>query len=170
MTSTDHQTDSAAPQAPEREDGGYLKLGNFLCFAVYSASHALNRAYKPLLEGLGLTYPQYLVMVALWEEDGLTVGGLGARMHLESSTLTPLVKRLETAGLLTRRRDSRDERQVRVTLTEAGRALRHEATDLPACILEASGMTLEQLRKLQADVTALRDALEESSRTPPARS
>ena len=89
-----------------------LKLDNFICFAVYTASHALNRVYKPLLETLGLTYPQYLAMVSLWEHDGQTVGGLGEKLFLESSTLTPLLKRLETAGYVRRERSREDERVV----------------------------------------------------------
>ena len=136
-----------------------LKLGQFLCFAVYSASHAFNRVYKPLLEKLGLTYPQYLVMVILWEEDGQTVGRIAERLYLESSTLTPLLKRLENAGYLRRERDASDERQVRVRLTPRGREIQAEATDFPKCIVEASGQNLETLQKLQKEISALRDAL-----------
>ena len=95
-----------------------LRLGEFLCFAVYSASHAFNRVYKPLLDELGLTYPQYLVMVLLWEQDDQTVGSLGEKLFLESSTLTPLLKRLEALGYVKRTRDPVDERQVRVRLTD----------------------------------------------------
>lgn len=137
-----------------------LKLGGFLCFAVYSASHAFNRVYKPLLEALGLTYPQYLVMVALWEQDDQTVGALGAKLFLESSTLTPLLKRLEAQGQVTRSRDPQDERQVRVRLTPAGHALKDRAAEVPSCILAASGLDLDNLRRLQAEITALRDSLE----------
>ena len=139
---------------------GAAPLENFLCFAVYSTSHAFNRVYKPLLDRLGLTYPQYLVMVALWERDDQTVGALGAKMFLESSTLTPLLKRLEAQGRLTRARDPRDERQVRVRLTPAGEALRLEAAALPSCILEASGLTLPDLQRLQQQISALRASLE----------
>ena len=137
-----------------------LKLGGFLCFAVYSASHAFNRVYKPLLDALGLTYPQYLVMVALWEQDDQTVGALGAKLFLESSTLTPLLKRLEAQGRITRTRDPLDERQVRVRLTSVGQALRERAADVPSCVLAASGLDLSNLQRLQSEVTALRDSLE----------
>lgn len=136
-----------------------LRLGEFLCFAVYATGHAFNRVYKPLLDELGLTYPQYLVMVLLWERDGQTVGGLGDRLFLESSTLTPLLKRLEALGHVTRERDPADERQVRVRLTASGRALREKAREIPDCILAASGLQPEQLRRLRDDLTALREAL-----------
>ena len=134
-------------------------VAEFLCFAVYSAGHAFNRIYKPLLDALGLTYPQYLAMVVLWAEDDQTVGALGEKLFLESSTLTPLLKRLETMGYVTRARNPADERQVRVRLTEAGKALRGKAQDVPACILEASGMSLEALSRLNAEVAGLRDRL-----------
>jgi DNA-binding MarR family transcriptional regulator len=137
------------------------RVGDFLCFAVYAASHAFTRVYKPLLEALGLTYPQYLVMVMLWERDDQTVGGLGDKLFLESSTLTPLLKRLETLGLVKRSRDPDDERQVRIRLTAAGERLRGQAAHVPDCIAEASGLTGEEARRLVADVTALRNALDE---------
>jgi len=137
-----------------------LSLGDFLCFTVYSASHAFNRVYKPLLDKLGLTYPQYLAMVLLWEGDGQTVGALGNKLFLESNTLTPLLKRLETLGYIKRTRDPEDERQVRVNLTEIGRALRARALSVPGCILDASGLSLKEARQLSAELTALRNALE----------
>ena len=137
-----------------------LRLGEFLCFAIYSAHHAFNRVYKPLLDRLGLTYPQYLVMVALWERDDQTVGGLGEKMLLESSTLTPLLKRLEAMGLVHRMRDPKDERQVRLSLTKDGLKLREQALDIPPCILDASGLTAEDLQRLQLEITALRNRLE----------
>jgi len=146
---------SPAPAAEET-----LPLDDFLCFAVYSAGHAFNKVYKPLLEKLGLTYPQFLVMVALWEEDGQTVSGLGHKLSLESSTLTPLLKRLESAGYVSRARDAKDERQVRVRLTKNGAALQGKAGDLPACILEATGMSIEELQALQKQVMQLRRSLE----------
>ncbi len=129
-------------------------LDPFLCFAVYSTGLAFNRVYKPLLDRLGLTYPQYLAMVLLWQRDGQAVGELGEKLFLETSTLTPLIKRLESAGYVTRKRDSADERVVRVSLTEAGRAVAEEAACLPEEILQATGMSLDQLG-------ALRDALVE---------
>lgn len=139
-------------------------LDAMICFAVYSAGHAFNRVYKPLLDALGLTYPQYLVMVALWAEDDQTVGALGDKMFLESSTLTPLIKRLEAMGLVARARDPADERQVRVRLTPTGGALRAKARDVPACILEASGLSEAELLRLQGEIAAVRDALLDASR------
>lgn len=144
-------------KAAQQDD---LKLNDFLCFAIYSASHAFSRVYKPMLDQLKLTYPQYLVMVALWETDDQTVGALGDRLSLESNTLTPLLKRLEVAGYVRRERDPRDERQVRVSLTAAGRDLRAEAETVPACILEASGLDAADLGRLRQQITALRGALE----------
>jgi DNA-binding MarR family transcriptional regulator len=150
-----------ARQTRNAEDS--LKLDSFLCFAVYSAGHAFNRVYKPLLDKLGLTYPQYLLMVALWDLDNQTVGALGEKLFLESNTLTPLIKRLESVGLLARTRDPADERQVRVRLTARGRALREGALELPACILAASGLKPQDLRRLTSEISALRSALESYS-------
>jgi DNA-binding MarR family transcriptional regulator len=149
-------------RAPKPDDA--LRLGEFLCFAVYSASHAFNRVYKPLLDELGLTYPQYLVMVLLWEQDDQTVGSLGEKLFLESSTLTPLLKRLEALGHVKRTRDPVDERQVRVRLTDKGRAMREKARGIPDCILEASGLEIDELRRLQSELVALRTALERYQR------
>ncbi|MGO4725856.1 MULTISPECIES: MarR family winged helix-turn-helix transcriptional regulator [unclassified Inquilinus] len=132
---------------------------DFICFAVYSAGHAFNRVYKPLLSALGLTYPQYLVLVALWAKDDRTVGSLGETLFLESSTLTPLLKRLEGMGLLARRRDPDDERQVRVRLTEAGAALRDKARDFPSCVDGATGLSEDALRRLRSDILSVRTAL-----------
>jgi DNA-binding MarR family transcriptional regulator len=149
-------------EPPKPEDA--LRLSEFLCFAIYSAGHAFNRVYKPLLDELRLTYPQYLVMVVLWELDDQTVGDLGEKLFLESSTLTPLLKRLEALGHVRRSRDPADERQVRITLTPEGRALRQKALSIPHCILDASGLGIEGLQRLQTEITALRDALECGSR------
>jgi len=137
-----------------------LDLGVFLCFAMYSTSHAFNRVYKPLLDELGLTYPQYIVMVLLWERGGRTVGDLGAKLLLESNTLTPLLKRLEMLGFIKRSRDPADERQVRVHVTEAGRKLRACALHIPRCILDATGLELERAKHLLEEIGALRQALE----------
>lgn len=137
---------------------------DLLCFAVYSAGHAFNRVYKPLLDKLGLTYPQYLVMVSLWAKDDQTVGELGDTLFLESSTLTPLLKRLEAIDYLTRNRDPSDERQVRVRLTNAGRALHRKARDIPRCILEATGLSLADLRRLLREVKAVRQSLLKSGK------
>jgi MarR family transcriptional regulator, organic hydroperoxide resistance regulator len=111
-----------------------LLLDSQLCFLVYRLHRALNERYRPVLGELGLTYPQYLVMLVLWETDGLTVGDLGARLHLDSGTLSPLLKRMAAAGLVTRTRSAEDERSVRISLTVAGRELRAHATKVPAWI------------------------------------
>lgn len=136
-----------------------LHPSQMLCFALYSAAHAMQAAYKPLLDPLGLTYPQYLALSALWAEDGQTVGQIGAALMLDSNTLTPLLKRLEQAGWITRRRDSSDERQVRLTLTDAGRALRDRAASVPGCFLDRTGLALPDAARLRDDVAALRDRL-----------
>ena len=115
-----------------------LKLDNQLCFAVYSASLAMTRLYKPVLEKLQLTYPQYLVMLALWEQDGPTVSALGERLSLDSGTLTPLLKRLEANGYVARVRDVADERRVHITLTAAGRKLKARAASVPGCLMAAT--------------------------------
>ena len=135
--------------------GDVLQLDNQLCFAVYAAAHAFNATYKPLLEPLGLTYPQYLVMLVLWQADGVTVSEIGARLGLDSGTLTPLLKRLEAAGLLSRLRDAADERQVRITLTAAGRALKQKAKGIPQQLLCASGMSLGEAVALRGKLEAL---------------
>jgi MarR family transcriptional regulator, organic hydroperoxide resistance regulator len=150
----------------ERSMSVPLDLEIFLCFAVYSASHAFNRVYKPLLEQLGLTYPQYIVMVLLWEHDGQTVGELGQTLFLESNTLTPLLKRLETLGLIKRTRDPADERQVRVHLTQAGRKLRQRALHIPRCILDATGLEHKEAEHLLEKIGALRKALESYNSQP----
>src|SRR5215467_6167202 len=107
-----------------------LELGDFLCFAIYSTGHAFNRVYQPLLRDLGLTYPQFIAMILLWDQDGQTVGELGQRLSLQSNTLTPMLKRLEALGYIKRSRDAADERQVRINLTDAGRKLRPRAVDI----------------------------------------
>ena len=145
---------TATPPSPPE-----LLLDNQLCFALYSASLAMTKLYKPLLDALGLTYPQYLVMLALWERDGLTVSELGERLFLDSGTLTPLLKRLEAAGLLVRLRDVQDERRVRISLTPAGRALREGAERIPPCVLESSQCSIPELTALTAELKQLRDRL-----------
>ena len=139
-----------------------LMLDNQLCFALHSTSLLMTKVYKPLLQALGLTYPQYLAMMVLWEEDGLTVGEISSRLLTDPGSLTPLLKRLEAEGLLSRMRSREDERVVVVELTAAGRALQEKAMGIPQCILGASGLELEQLRKLQADLIALRSNLQAS--------
>jgi MarR family transcriptional regulator, organic hydroperoxide resistance regulator len=140
-----------------------LDLETFLCFAVYSTSHAFNRVYKPLLEELGLTYPQYITMVLLWARDGQMVGDLCQTLLLESNTLTPLLKRLETLGYIRRRRDPGDERQVRVNLTETGRKLRQRALHIPRCILDATDLNLKEAKQLLDRINGLRKSLEKCS-------
>ncbi|MBE7939478.1 MULTISPECIES: MarR family transcriptional regulator [Ramlibacter] len=136
-----------------------LLLDNQLCFALYSASLAMTKLYKPLLDEIGLTYPQYLAMLALWEQDGLSVSALGERLHLDSGTLTPLLKRLEAAGLLARLRSVEDERRVHVKLTPAGRRLKAAARHLPGCVLERSGCSLPDVVRLTRELKALRASL-----------
>ena len=138
---------------------GPVPLDDQLCFAVYSAGMAIQRAYKPLLDGLGLTYPQYLVLNVLWREDGRTVGGIAEQLVLESSTLTPLLKRLEAAGLVRRTRNPDNERQVVVELTGRGRDLRARAGCLGEALLAASGQSPAQLAELNRDIKRLRDAV-----------
>lgn len=136
-----------------------LPLDSQLCFSLYAATIAVNRTYKPMLDALGLTYPQYLVLSTLWERDGLSVSAIADRLSLESSTITPLLKRLETAGLVTRKRNQKDERQVNVGLTAEGRALNKRTACLTDALLEKSGLTPEQLTSLNVQVGKLRDAL-----------
>ena len=135
----------------------WLKLDHQLCFALYSASLAMTKLYKPLLDPLGLTYPQYLVLLVLWEGDGLAVSQVGERLGLDSGTLTPLLKRLEAAGLVQRLRDSADERRVLLQLTAAGRALKSRALDVPAAVACAAGCSLDELASLTARLKSLRD-------------
>ena len=134
-------------------------LADHLCFAVYEAGHAFGRVYRSALAALGLTYPQYIAMVALWTQDDVTVRGLGKMLTLDSATLTPLLKRLEVAGLVSRTRDPADERQVRIRLTDAGRALRGEARAVPPCVSAATGLDPAALRRLTAEIASLRDSL-----------
>lgn len=136
-----------------------LLLGNQVCFAVYSTAHAFNRFYKPMLDRLGLTYPQYLVMLVLWEEDGLPVKEIGERLFLDSGTLTPLLKRMENAGLLKRTRSTEDERQVIVALTAQGETLKEKARDVPHMILAASACSVPELTALKNEIVSLRDRL-----------
>ncbi|HET6159881.1 MAG TPA: MarR family transcriptional regulator [Dongiaceae bacterium] len=133
------------------------KLADFLCFAIYSANLAYGRAYKPILEELGLTYTQYIAIVALWEEDNQTVSALGEKLFLESNTLTPILKKLEAMGYLRRQRDPADERQVLVSLTDAGRRLREKGLGMN--LVQASGLTPDEFRKMQKGVVTLRNNL-----------
>jgi MarR family transcriptional regulator, organic hydroperoxide resistance regulator len=136
-----------------------LLLGNQLCFAIYSTAHAFNRVYKPLLDQLGLTYPQYLVMLVLWERDGVPLKDIGERLFLDSGTLTPLLKRLEAASLVKRTRSTEDERQVLIALTSQGQALREKARAVPDAILAASACSLTELSAMKNQLVTLRDRL-----------
>lgn len=139
-----------------------LLLDNQLCFALYSSSLLMTKVYKPLLQRLGLTYPQYLAMMVLWQGDGITVGDISARLLTDPGSLTPLLKRLEAEGLLKRTRSRVDERVVELYLTDKGRALHEEAKSIPSCIVNASGQSVEQLMSLKEQLIALRDSLQKS--------
>jgi DNA-binding MarR family transcriptional regulator len=143
----------------KKQDGNTSRLDSMLCFTVYSTAHAFNRAYKPLLDALDLTYPQYLVMLALWERDGLTVKAIGEMLHLDSGTLTPLLKRLEAMGVVRRARDSADERSVRISLTPAGAAMRDKESKVREGIVGACGACAEDLKALSAQLVRVRDKL-----------
>ena len=148
-----------SPSTPTTPSPAILRLDNQVCFALYSASLAMTKLYKPLLDQIGLTYPQYLVMLVLWEQDGVTVSELGERLFLDSGTLTPLLKRLEAQGQIARLRDVQDERRVRITLTAEGRALRDQAEAIPQCVLQSSQCSIAELTALTAELKQLRDRL-----------
>ncbi len=139
-----------------------LDLSNMVCFAIYSTANALTRAYQPILNKLDLTYPQFLVMIVLWEQDDRTVSEIGAQLNLDSGTLTPLLKRLEAAGRIARRRDARDERQVRITLTDEGRELRKQAENIPEQVFCALGQPVDELQDLRARLLDIRGNLANS--------
>lgn len=136
-----------------------LQLDRQLCFALYSTSLAMTKLYKPLLEALGLTYPQYLVMLVLWEQDALAVGELGARLYLDSGTLTPLLKRMEAAGWLRRQRAADDERRVLVTLSSAGHQLKSRAAKIPECLVRATQCDVAEITALTRQLQAVRQRL-----------
>lgn len=144
-----------------------LSPQEMLCFALYSAGHAMQQAYKPILDPLGLTYPQYLVLSALWAEDDRSLGSLAVQMQLASNTLTPLVKRLEAKGLVTRKRDPADERQVRIRLTAEGRDLQGASADISRCFLERSGLSMPEAARLRDEVLTLRDQLRDEASLDP---
>ena len=145
--------------SPRLSSDQALQLDHQLCFALYSASLAMTKLYKPLLDEIGLTYPQYLAMLVLWEHDGVAVSELGERLHLDSGTLTPLLKRLEAAELVTRLRDVQDERRVLIRLTAAGRKLKTRAARIPGCVLQATQCDVAEVLALTRQVQALRDRL-----------
>lgn len=153
--------DDSSTQAGEGSCENLL-LDNQLCFALYSTSLMMTKVYKPLLQALNLTYPQYLAMLVLWEQDGLTVGEVSAHLLTEPGSLTPVFKRLEVEGLITRTRSKADERVVLLHLTEQGKALHEKAKRVPACILAASGVSVKQLQTLQRQLIGLRGNLHES--------
>jgi MarR family transcriptional regulator, organic hydroperoxide resistance regulator len=141
------------------EDTVKTKLEQQLCFAIYSTMHAVTKAYQPLLEKLGLTYPQYLAMLVLWEGGDVTVKELGDRLYLDSGTLTPLLKRLDAMGLVQRARDPKDERRVRVTMTDKSKALHREAQSVPAQIMGAMGRPADELKAVRKELRRIRNAL-----------
>jgi DNA-binding MarR family transcriptional regulator len=156
-TSAQPLNSGAAAPAADPSDPAAQRLADYLCFAVYSANLAFGRAYRPILDELGLTYTQYIAVIVLWESGSLTVGALGEKLFLESNTLTPILKKLEAMGYLRRQRDPSDERQVLVSLTEEGRQLRENA--LCKSLFNATGLSAEEFPKLQQAVVALRDNL-----------
>ncbi|AIO33970.1 marR family protein [Burkholderia cenocepacia] len=151
-------------KATEASSSATPKLSEFLCFAIYSANLAFGKAYKPILEELGLTYTQYITIIALWEEDNQTVGQLGEKLFLESNTLTPILKKLEAMGYLERRRDPSDERQVLVSLTKSGRRVREKGLDMN--LVEATGLKPDEFAKMQRAIVALRGNLIRSTEAP----
>ncbi|HEX8957619.1 MAG TPA: MarR family transcriptional regulator [Burkholderiaceae bacterium] len=146
------------------DDPNAPKLADFLCFAIYSANLVYGKAYKPILDELGVTYTQWITIVALWEEDNQTVSSLGAKLFLESNTLTPILKKLEAMGFIRRQRSTEDERQVLVTLTEAGRDLRERG--LQRTLVKATGLQAEEFKNLQKTVTRVRDNLIRQTQEP----
>ncbi len=155
--SRDNSRDSSRSNQKPKPPAGDRRLGDFLCFAIYSANLAFGRAYRKGLEDLGLTYPQWIAIVVLSEEGEQTVGELGDRMFLESNTLTPVLKKLETMGYLRRQRDPADERQVRISLTEAGRLLREKGMHMN--LVAATGLKPDEFARLQETVVTVRDNL-----------
>ncbi|MBB3844021.1 MarR family winged helix-turn-helix transcriptional regulator [Xanthomonas arboricola] len=145
--------------ATDARTNALLQLDNQLCFALYSANLAMHKLYRGLLRTLDLTYPQYLVLLVLWETDGRSVSEIGERLYLDSATLTPLLKRLQAAGLVTRTRAASDERQVIIALTDTGRALRAKAGAVPEQVLCASACSLDELRQLKQQLETLRSNL-----------
>ncbi|MDQ0313955.1 MarR family winged helix-turn-helix transcriptional regulator [Amorphus orientalis] len=151
------------------DDDDLLRLDRQVCFPLYAATNLITRLYRPVLAKLGLTYPQYLVMLVLWEAAPQSVGGLGEKLYLDSGTLTPLLKRLEQAGLVSRRRDPEDERRVLVDLTEKGAALRADAAEVPATMLAGYKADPEELDRLRQTVCDLIDTLTSHTAIPSIR-
>ena len=155
--SRDNSRDNSKASQKAKPPGSDRRLGDFLCFAIYSANLAFGRAYRKGLEDLGLTYPQWIAIVALWEQDDQTVSELGEKMFLESNTLTPVLKKLETMGYLRRQRDPADERQVRISLTDEGRLLRQKGMHMN--LVAATGLKPDEFARLQETVVTVRDNL-----------
>lgn len=164
MPSTDRQPTEAALD----KQSELLRLENQLCFGLYAAAHAMNRAYRVSLGPLGLTYPQYLTLLALWEADRQSVSELGQRLRLDSGTLTPVLKRLEGAGLVSRSRSRADEREVEIALTERGSALRLEALGVRQDIVCRLGMSDDEIQKLRRDIDRMLERLDGASARDPA--
>jgi DNA-binding MarR family transcriptional regulator len=154
------QKPAATPERPP-------KLDDFLCFAIYSTNLAVNRVYKPLLDELELTYPQYIVLIALYDQDDQTVGGLGDKLFLDSSTLTPLLKRMEAMGHLTRQRDPEDERQVRLRLTPQGRSVREKGIMSRSTLLNSTNFSPAEYEQLREQMVKLRAYLSDAMRAKP---
>ncbi|GJE78720.1 MULTISPECIES: MarR family winged helix-turn-helix transcriptional regulator [Methylorubrum] len=140
-----------------------LLLDNQLCYALYAAAHRMTKSYRPMLERMGLTYPQYLVLLVLWESDGITVSEIGRRLRLDSGTLTPVLKRLESSGLLNRSRRQSDEREVEIALTDQGRSLRSEAVAVRQSVMCQLNMSEPEIQAMRADLNALIENLSTTS-------
>jgi len=163
-TPADVAAEGPAPSAPEApatvvETADPVSLDQYLCFALYSANHAMHGVYKALLKEVGLTYPQFLAMTVLWENNNVPVGTITAKLQLDTNTLTPLLKRLEAMGLVTRTRNPKDERQVILKLTRKGRALQKKTEHFSSCILSSTGLEIEDVMDLQSRIMKLRDNL-----------
>ncbi|WP_200945645.1 MarR family transcriptional regulator [Methylobacterium sp. Leaf456] len=144
-----------APKETEAVLKDPLLLDNQLCYALYAAAHRMTKSYRPMLERMGLTYPQYLVLLVLWESDGITVSEIGRRLRLDSGTLTPVLKRLEASGFLSRSRRQSDEREVEISLTEEGRALRAQAVAVRQSVMCQLNMSEPEIQAMRADLNAL---------------
>ncbi|WP_420332628.1 MarR family winged helix-turn-helix transcriptional regulator [Roseibium sp.] len=156
---------SDASSATGADTSTPLPLDKYICFALYSANHAMHSVYKDLLKDVGLTYPQFLAMTVLWEKNNVPVGAITSKLQLDTNTLTPLLKRLETMGLITRTRNSKDERQVILKLTRKGRALQKKTEDFSTCILSSTGISMEDVMDLQSRIMKLRDNLRTAGST-----
>ncbi|MEL7529325.1 MAG: MarR family transcriptional regulator [Pseudomonadota bacterium] len=154
--------ESADTGATASQPPALLPLDKYICFALYSANHAMHSVYKDLLKDVGLTYPQFLAMTVLWEKNNVPVGAITSKLQLDTNTLTPLLKRLETMGLITRTRNTKDERQVILKLTRKGRALQKKTEEFSTCILSATGVSMEDVMDLQSRIMKLRDNLRTS--------